>query len=133
MNLVTSTRRSDARNFGFDELMEYGARYDRMEEFVDACRELWNNAGPDIMLWDRATGRVGDPTRLHDVIHHGCFFQVEGPLNTPPSPQGRRPSSRPAASRAASAPRPVSRTTSSAPTCRSPAVKQRAALDEAFS
>ena len=36
MNLVTSTRRSDAANFGFDELMEHGSRYERMEEFVAA-------------------------------------------------------------------------------------------------
>ena len=27
-------------HFGFDELMEHGACYDRMEEFVNACRKL---------------------------------------------------------------------------------------------
>jgi FMN-dependent oxidoreductase (nitrilotriacetate monooxygenase family) len=89
MNLVTSTRRSDAANFGFDELMEHGARYDRMEEFTDVCRALWDSAEPDAMLWDRATGQVGDPAKIHDVHHHGRFFKVDGPLNTPPSPQGR--------------------------------------------
>jgi FMN-dependent oxidoreductase (nitrilotriacetate monooxygenase family) len=89
MNLVTSTRRADAANFGFDELMEHAARYDRMEEFVDVCRKLWDSAEPDVMLWDHATGRVSDPSKIHDVSHHGRFFNVEGPLNTPPSPQGR--------------------------------------------
>jgi FMN-dependent oxidoreductase (nitrilotriacetate monooxygenase family) len=89
MNLVTSTRRADAANFGFDELMEHGARYDRMEEFVDVCRKLWDSAEPDVMIWDHATGRVSDPTKVHDVSHHGRFFKVDGPLNTPPSPQGR--------------------------------------------
>lgn len=89
MNLVTSTRRADAANFGFDELMEHGTRYDRMEEFVDVCRKLWDSAEPDVMLWDHATGRVSDPTKVHGVSHHGRFFKVEGPLNTPPSPQGR--------------------------------------------
>jgi FMN-dependent oxidoreductase (nitrilotriacetate monooxygenase family) len=89
MNLVTSTRRSDAANFGMGELMDHGARYDRMEEFVDVCRKLWDSAEPDAMLWDRATGRVGDPSKVHDVRHHGTHFKVEGPLNTPPSPQGR--------------------------------------------
>ena len=88
MNLVTSTRRADAANFGFDELMEHGTRYDRMEEFVDACRKLWDSAEPDAMLWDRVSGRVSDPSKLHDVSHRGRFFKVEGPLNTPPSPQG---------------------------------------------
>ena len=89
MNLVTSTRRSDAANFGFDELMEHGARYDRMEEFVDVCRTLWDATAPDAMLWDRATGQVADPAKVGSVSHHGRFFDVEGPLNTPPSPQGR--------------------------------------------
>ena len=89
MNLVTSTRRSDAAIFGFDELMEHGARYDRMEEFVDVCRKLWDATEADAMLWDHATGRVGDPAKIHPMSHRGRFFNVEGPLNTPPSPQGR--------------------------------------------
>ncbi|WP_428483191.1 NtaA/DmoA family FMN-dependent monooxygenase [Rhodopila sp.] len=89
MNLVTSTRRSDAANFGFDALMEHGARYDRMEEFTDVCRKLWDATEADAMLWDHATGRVGDPAKVRGMSHHGRFFKVEGPLNTPPSPQGR--------------------------------------------
>ena len=89
MNLVTSTRRSDAANFGFDELMEHGARYDRMEEFTLVCRNLWDATEADAILWDHATGQVGDPAKVHSVHHQGRFFKVEGPLNTPPSPQGR--------------------------------------------
>lgn len=89
MNLVTSTRKSDAANFGFDELMEHNSRYERMEEFVDVCRKLWDSAEPDAMLWDAATGRVTDPAKIHPVKHQGKFFKVEGALNTPPSPQGR--------------------------------------------
>jgi FMN-dependent oxidoreductase (nitrilotriacetate monooxygenase family) len=89
MNLVTSTRPADAANFGFDGLMDHGARYDRMEEFTDVCKALWASAEPDAMLWDRITGRVGDPAKIHDVHHAGRYFKVDGPLNTPPSPQGR--------------------------------------------
>ena len=89
MNLVTSTRRSDYANFGMDDLMDHSTRYDRMEEFVDVCRKLWDSVEPGAMLWDRATGRVGDPSRVHDVHHQGAHFKVAGPLNTPPSPQGR--------------------------------------------
>ena len=88
MNLVTSTRRSDAANFGFDELMEHASRYDRMEEFVDVCRKLWDATEHDAMLWDHETGRVGDPAKVHAMQHRGKFFKVDGPLNTPPSPQG---------------------------------------------
>ncbi len=89
MNLVTSTRRSDYANFGMNDLMDHGQRYDRMEEFVDVCRKLWDSVEPAAMVWDRATGRVGDPARVHDVHHRGTHFRVDGPLNTPPSPQGR--------------------------------------------
>jgi len=89
MNLVTSTRRSDAANFGFDELMEHGQRYDRMEEFVEVCNKLWDATEPDAMIWDRQTGRVAHPDKVHDVRHVGKFFRVEGPLNAPPAPQGR--------------------------------------------
>jgi FMN-dependent oxidoreductase (nitrilotriacetate monooxygenase family) len=89
MNLVTSTRKSDAANFGFDELMEHNSRYERMEEFTDVCRALWDSAELDAMLWDYETGRVSDPAKVHTVKHSGRFFKVEGALNTPPSPQGR--------------------------------------------
>jgi FMN-dependent oxidoreductase (nitrilotriacetate monooxygenase family) len=89
MNLVTSTRKSDAANYGFDELMEHNARYERMEEFTDVCRKLWDSTEVDAMLWDQETGHVGDPAKVHAMTHAGRFFKVEGPLNTPPSPQGR--------------------------------------------
>jgi alkanesulfonate monooxygenase SsuD/methylene tetrahydromethanopterin reductase-like flavin-dependent oxidoreductase (luciferase family) len=85
MNLVTSTRKSDAANFGFDELMEHNSRYERMEEFTDVCRALWDSAAPDAMLWDHDTGRVSDPAKVHSVKHAGRFFKVEGALNTPPA------------------------------------------------
>ena len=60
-----------------------------MEEFVDVLRALWDSAEPDAMLWDRTTGQVGNPAKVHSVQHRGRFFKVSGPLNTPPSPQGR--------------------------------------------
>ncbi|HEX2528313.1 MAG TPA: NtaA/DmoA family FMN-dependent monooxygenase [Geminicoccus sp.] len=89
LNVVTSTRLADAQNFGFDQLMEHGARYDRMDEFIDVCLKLWDSVAPDAMIWDRETGRVADPTKVRPIDHVGRFFKVKGPLNTPPSPQGR--------------------------------------------
>jgi len=88
-NVITSTRRADAANFGFDELMEHSARYDRLEEFIDVCWKLWDGVEPDAMLWDHATGQVADPAKIHAINHAGAYFKVRGPLNTPPSPQGR--------------------------------------------
>jgi FMN-dependent oxidoreductase (nitrilotriacetate monooxygenase family) len=88
-NVITSTRRSDYANYGYDDIVSHDERYTRMEEFIDVCRELWDSVEPDTMLWDEKTGVVGDPTKVHDVDHQGRFFKVRGPLNTPPSPQGR--------------------------------------------
>jgi FMN-dependent oxidoreductase (nitrilotriacetate monooxygenase family) len=88
-NVITSTRRSDFANYGYDEIVDHDERYARMEEFIDVCRTLWDSVEPDAMLWDHATGQVGDPAKVHDVEHRGRFFKVSGPLNTPPSPQGR--------------------------------------------
>jgi FMN-dependent oxidoreductase (nitrilotriacetate monooxygenase family) len=87
-NVITSTRRADAANYGFDELMEHGLRYERMEEFIDVCKALWDSVAPDAFLWDRDTGVVADPAKVHAINHAGKFFKVHGPLNTVPSPQG---------------------------------------------
>ena len=89
MNLVASTRQSDAENFGFEGLMDHASRYDLMEEFVDVCNQLWASVEADAMVWDRESGRVGVPAKIRDVDHNGRFFKVKGPLNTPPSPQGK--------------------------------------------
>jgi long-chain alkane monooxygenase len=88
-NVITSTRRSDYANYGYDDLVGHDERYDRMEEFIDVCRVLWNAVEPEAMLWNEETGQVGDPAMVHDVEHRGRFFKISGPLNTPPSPQGR--------------------------------------------
>lgn len=88
-NVITSTRRADAANYGFDELMDHDLRYDRMEEFIDVCKALWASVEPDAFVWDRASGMVADPSKIHPIHHVGQYFRVQGPLNTVPSPQGR--------------------------------------------
>ncbi|HEX9465407.1 MAG TPA: NtaA/DmoA family FMN-dependent monooxygenase [Alphaproteobacteria bacterium] len=90
-NVVTSTRRADAANYGFDELMEHNSRYDRMEEFVDVCKALWASIEPDAFVWNRDSGIVvEDPRKVRAINHAGSFFKVKGPLSCVPSPQ-RRP------------------------------------------
>ncbi len=86
-NVITSQRKADAQNYGFDELMEHGQRYDRMDEFMDVCRALWTSVAPDAFEWNRETGRVADPAKVRAIDHVGKFFKVKGPLSVPPSPQ----------------------------------------------
>ncbi len=87
-NVVTSQRRSDFANYGYDELVEHNTRYDRLEEFVDVCRALWDSVAADAFVWDAETGKVADPTKVKAINHNGRFFKVKGPLNVMRSPQG---------------------------------------------
>jgi alkanesulfonate monooxygenase SsuD/methylene tetrahydromethanopterin reductase-like flavin-dependent oxidoreductase (luciferase family) len=48
--------------------MDHASRYERMEEFVDVCNQLWTSVEADAMVWDRASGRVGVPSKIHDVF-----------------------------------------------------------------
>ncbi len=87
-NVVTSSRPADAANYGFDGLMDHDERYVRMEEFIDVCQALWRSVDEDAMLWDRETGHVADPTKIRPINHRGKYFNVAGPMNSVPSPQG---------------------------------------------
>lgn len=86
-NVVASTRSADAANYGFDELLEHGLRYERMDEFIDVCRQLWDSVAPDAIIMDRETGRYADPGKVTAINHDGRFFKVKGPLSSVPSPQ----------------------------------------------
>lgn len=89
-NVITSTRRADAANYGFDELMEHNSRYERMEEFIDVCVGLWNSIEPDSFIWDRESGVViENPAKVKAINHAGKYFKVKGPLSCVPSPQVR--------------------------------------------
>src|SRR5208337_4714686 len=80
-NVITSQRRADYANYGYDELVDHNERYDRLEEFIDVCRALWTSVAPDAFVWDRKTGIVADKAKVHAINHVGKFFKVKGPLS----------------------------------------------------
>jgi FMN-dependent oxidoreductase (nitrilotriacetate monooxygenase family) len=86
-NVITSQRRADYANYGYDQLIDHNSRYDRLEEFIDVCRALWDSVDPDAFVWERATGTVADPDKVRPINHSGTFFKVKGPLSVVPSPQ----------------------------------------------
>ncbi|MSQ18432.1 MAG: LLM class flavin-dependent oxidoreductase [Betaproteobacteria bacterium] len=86
-NVVTSQRRADYGNYGYDELPDHNDRYDRLEEFIDVCRALWTSVDPDAFVWDKKTGIVADPAKVRHINHKGKYFKVKGPLSVVPSPQ----------------------------------------------
>jgi FMN-dependent oxidoreductase (nitrilotriacetate monooxygenase family) len=87
-NVITSQRRADYANYGYDELVDHNTRYERLEEFIDVCRKLWSSVDPDAFVWNRETGQVADPAKIRAIDHVGEFFKVKGPLSVVPSPQG---------------------------------------------
>ncbi|MBD2435535.1 LLM class flavin-dependent oxidoreductase [Nostoc sp. FACHB-110] len=88
-NVVTSSRASEAGNFGFDQHLEHDLRYDRADEFLEVAFKLWNSWEEGALVLDRDNGIFADPTKVNYVHHVGQWFKVRGPLTVPRSPQGR--------------------------------------------
>lgn len=88
-NLVTSMFPGEAKNFGGASQMPHADRYARAEEFIDVVLGLWSSWDDDAFVQDKESGLFFDPAGLHILNHAGERFGVRGPLNVPPSPQGR--------------------------------------------
>lgn len=88
-NIVTSYAAAAARNFGLDDIPPHASRYQRAAEFVDVVLKLWDSWSPQAFRPDKATGRFADPSGIRPIHHVGEHFSVQGPLNVPPSGQGR--------------------------------------------
>ncbi|OJX65593.1 MAG: hypothetical protein BGO95_01675 [Micrococcales bacterium 73-13] len=85
-NVVTSL--TGDKNFGMTGMPEAEERYRRAGEFVDVVRELWDSWADDAITADRERGVWLDRDRVHDIEHHGEFFDVVGSLTMGRSPQG---------------------------------------------
>ncbi len=88
-NVVTSVNDGEAQNFGFTEHLGHDERYDRADEFLEATTALWDTWEDDALVLDRAGGVFADPSKVHALGHRGRWFNVQGPLTVPRSPQGR--------------------------------------------
>ena len=87
-NVVTSNGIGEAANFGRDPHLEHALRYHRAEEFLDVVKALWDSWEDDAFIWDKKSGLVFDPDKLHMPHHNGEHFSVRGPLNVSRPPQG---------------------------------------------
>src|SRR6201991_604664 len=80
-NIVTTSNPDAALNFGMDELMEHGERYERAREFYDVVTGLWDSWADDAFVRDVESGIFLDPDKMHVLGHKGEFLSVRGPLN----------------------------------------------------
>jgi FMN-dependent oxidoreductase (nitrilotriacetate monooxygenase family) len=88
-NIVTSTRREEARNFGMDDLPEKELRYDMADEVVEACCALWDCWEPDSFVMDKESGVMVDASKVRHADYAGKWYKTRGPLTMPRCPQGR--------------------------------------------
>lgn len=88
-NLVTSTALGEAANFGKEQNLAHGDRYQRASEFADVVRGLWDSWEDDAFVNDKASGRFFDADKVQVLHHKGKHFLVRGPLGISRSPQGR--------------------------------------------
>ncbi|MCW1877714.1 NtaA/DmoA family FMN-dependent monooxygenase [Erwinia sp. INIA-01] len=86
-NAVTSSVGEE--NFGGGELPSPESRYARATEFIEVINALFDANDPAAVSRLSSGGAKVDHTRLHPANYRGDFFQVAGPLNVPPPPQGR--------------------------------------------
>ncbi|MCP1838590.1 FMN-dependent oxidoreductase (nitrilotriacetate monooxygenase family) [Bradyrhizobium sp. USDA 4524] len=87
-NIVTSTLKFEAPNFGEKELPDHDARYVRAREFVKVVKGLWDTWEDDAFIRNKQSGIFVDTSKLHLLDHRGEHLAVRGPLNVARPPQG---------------------------------------------
>ncbi|TAJ24385.1 MAG: LLM class flavin-dependent oxidoreductase [Reyranella sp.] len=86
-NVVTTAYAKSSAVFGRQH-PPHAERYAMAEEFVEACRLLWDSWDDGAFIGDKASGRFVRPGSLRVPDFRGKYFTVEGALNVPRPPQG---------------------------------------------
>jgi len=87
-NIVTGYLDSAARAMGLSEQFAHDERYDRADEYLEVLYKLWEQSWEDgAVLRDRAARVFAQPDKVHKIIHHGKYYDVEGYHLAEPSPQ----------------------------------------------
>ena len=87
-NMVTSSEKNAALNFGMDKLLPPTVRYDIADEYVELVKKLWDSWEEGALVANTETGVYVDHNKVHTVDFKGEHFRSRGPLNTMRSPQG---------------------------------------------
>jgi FMN-dependent oxidoreductase (nitrilotriacetate monooxygenase family) len=88
-NAVASFNPKVAANFGSAPIDDHEVRYRRSHEFLDVVLRLWSSFVPPTADIDKDGPALWGKGAIRPIDHAGEFFHVRGPLNVPPSPQGR--------------------------------------------
>jgi FMN-dependent oxidoreductase (nitrilotriacetate monooxygenase family) len=88
-NIVTGHLRGEHRAFGLPQL-EHDQRYERAEEYMEVCYQLWDSVADDAIIADKPSGMFADPAKIRIVDHAGEYFRCNTVSPAWPSAQ-RRP------------------------------------------
>lgn len=81
-NVVSSYNPHTAKNFGFEDPVTHGERYERADEFLSLVKSLWDSWDDEAFDQpDRRAGRFFDPAAAHVVHHRGEHFKADGLLD----------------------------------------------------
>ena len=88
-NVVSSYSKSEWEAYGHVDMTPRSERYDKMEEYMEVCYQLWDSWEPDAIIADKESGIYADPAKVKVVDHQGKYFKCKGRHFCAPSPQGR--------------------------------------------
>ncbi len=86
-NVVTTAYAKSSAVFGRPH-PPHAERYAMAEEFVEACRLLWDSWDDDAFIADKEAGLFVRRGSLHVPTFEGKYFSIQGALNVPRPPQG---------------------------------------------
>lgn len=87
-NVITSGTDEEAQNFNLPQIPPHAERYKRAREFIEVTHKLWSSWEEDAIVKNKESGIYAADDRVQEIHHKGNFFSVNGPLNSPRSPQG---------------------------------------------
>lgn len=87
-NIVTSYLESGTKNIEIGDKFQHSERYNIAEEYLEVCYKLWEGSWEDgAVVKDKEKRIFTDPTKVHEINHHGKYFDVPGIHLCEPSPQ----------------------------------------------
>jgi len=87
-NIVTSYLESGTKNIEIGDKFQHSERYNIAEEYLEVCYKLWEGSWEDdAVVKDKANKIFAVPEKVHEINHHGKYFDVPGIHLCEPSPQ----------------------------------------------
>lgn len=90
-NIVTSYAEAEFQAMGLERMVAHDERYDRAEEFLQICYQLWDAWADGAIVRDVEKGVFADPDRVSEVNFQGKYLRCKTRPFTLPLEPHRRP------------------------------------------